>query len=84
MVVFISEFEGRFLVLERRGVMKKIVNNDKEIREKILNSARMAFDEQGFDNTTLEQVICDSSIPKQVFLSYYQSLDTILEIVWSE
>lgn len=58
--------------------------NNNNMRCSIVQTARELFDSQGFDNTTIHDLIDRLDISDTLFFAHFQSLDELLEIVWSE
>lgn len=54
------------------------------LRSSIVQTARELFDSQGYDNTTVHDLVDRLDISDTLFFVYFQSLDELLEIVWSE
>ena len=55
-----------------------------DLRGRIKAAACALFDANGFDNTTVDDVLVQVRIDEQRFSSYFRSLDELLEVVWSE
>lgn len=54
------------------------------LRRRIIDASRFLFQTKGFDNTTVRDLIERLQISEQLFFCYFQSMDEILEVVWSE
>lgn len=59
-------------------------NNDTKMRRDIIAAARLLFQTKGFEKTTLKDLLEKLQISEQVFSEYFQSMDDLLEVVWSE
>lgn len=64
--------------------MKSRLGHDLIIYNQIKNTARILFWSQGFDNTSVSDLIGELNIKLQTFFSYFRSMDELLEAVWSE
>lgn len=64
--------------------MKLRRGDDSEIRDRIKGAACVMFRARGFENTTIADLAKKLSIEEQIFFSYFQSLDELLDVVWSE
>lgn len=53
------------------------------IHHQIVDAARFHFQDKGFDNTTVSDLIESLHITEQTFLKYFQSMDDLLEVVWA-
>jgi len=53
-------------------------------RHEIVQTARLLFNTRGFDQTTLEDLLRALNIGEGVFLENFNSMDQLLEVVWSE
>ena len=58
--------------------------NDPNIHNQIKEAANVLFQTQGFDNTSVTDFVEKLHIEKQTFFIYFQSMDDLLEVVWSE
>ncbi|WP_163337370.1 helix-turn-helix domain-containing protein [Desulfopila sp. IMCC35008] len=66
-------------------MMKEIDSpKNSNLRCIIVQTARELFDSQGFDNTTVHDLVDRLDISDSLFCAYFKSLDELLEIVWSE
>ncbi len=54
------------------------------MRSQIVNTARLFFTTKGFDLTTLEDVMQALNINEEIFRKNFNSMDELLEVVWSE
>lgn len=57
---------------------------DRAIRQKIMETARVLFQRQGFDQTTLQDVTARLQLSEAAVTSVFPSMDDLLEAVWSE
>lgn len=76
-----------FLALrsERRGFMATTrEKGTTESREKIVEAGRHLFGTKGFDKTTIEDLIEIIGTDDEHFFHYFESLDELLEVIWSE
>ena len=64
--------------------MKLEIENYSHMKNRIKEAACALFRSQGFENTTVTQLVGKLQIEEQIFYSYFQSLDELLEVVWSE
>jgi AcrR family transcriptional regulator len=55
-----------------------------DLRQRIIETGRTLFLAQGFEGTTVQDLLDRLDIGEQVFLSFFGSLDELLEVVWSE
>lgn len=51
--------------------------------ESIVETAEMLFQSKGFDNTTADDIIDHLNISENVFFHHFESVDEILELLWS-
>ena len=58
--------------------------NNSELRDDILKVGRKLFQSQGYDNTTLEDIVQELQIQEQHLRELFQSKDDLLEAIWSE
>ena len=56
-------------------IMKK---NSKNTKGKIINAAWKLFYDQGYDDTTIEEIICESGTSKGSFYHYFEGKDALL------
>lgn len=54
------------------------------IREDILKSARQLFKIQGYDQTSLEDILREAAVSRRTFTDIFLSKDDLLEVLWSE
>ena len=54
------------------------------VRERIKETAQALFRLKGFDNTTANDLIEELQMSEQLFRRHFQSMDELLEAVWSE
>lgn len=59
-------------------------NNDPFWRQQILEEARILFQTKGFENTSVSHLVEKLQMSEQMFFSHFQSIDELLEVVWSE
>jgi len=55
-----------------------------DIRSRIKEAARELFRAKGFDNTTVTDLLNRLQIEEHQFFAIFQSMDDLLEAVWSE
>ncbi len=55
-----------------------------DMRTRIKDAARELFHAKGFDDTTVSDLLNKVQIEEQQFLAIFQSMDELLEAVWSE
>lgn len=63
-----------------------IPENDNETswRKQILEDARFLFQTKGFENTSVSVLLERLQMSEQLFFSHFESIDELLEVVWSE
>jgi AcrR family transcriptional regulator len=54
------------------------------LRETIKNTARHLFASVGYEQTTVENILEELSLPGNLFFSLFPSKDELLEELWSE
>lgn len=54
------------------------------LRETIKSTARSLFSSQGYEQTTVENILEELSLPGNLFFSLFPSKDELLEELWSE
>ena len=54
------------------------------IYEQIKEAARVLFWSQGFKSTSVTDLVEYLQIEEHTFFNYFQSMDELLEVVWSE
>jgi len=54
------------------------MKNSKNTKGKIINAAWKLFYEQGYDDTTVEEIICESGTSKGSFYHYFEGKDALL------
>lgn len=64
--------------------MKLQLGDNSPMKNRIKEAATVLFRSQGFENTTVNQLIEKLQIEEQIFFHHFQSLDELLEVVWSE
>ena len=57
---------------------------DLNIYNKIKEAACVLFRSQSFENTSVTDLVEKIHIEEQTFFRYFQSMDELLEVVWSE
>ncbi|HKJ64351.1 MAG TPA: TetR family transcriptional regulator, partial [Desulfopila sp.] len=74
-----------FPVTTRGGkMMQPALTEITMMRSKIVNTARLFFTTKGVDQTTLEDVMQALHINQEIFRKNFNSMDELLEVVWSE
>ncbi len=53
-------------------------------RRHIIEAACHLFRSKGYDNTTLLDLLNMAQVEDRIFFLHFQSLDELLEVVWSE
>ena len=53
-------------------------------RRDIIEAARALFQQQGFDQTTLQDIASSLDLSEATVLACFSSMDELLEAVWSE
>lgn len=53
-------------------------------RRDIIETARVLFRQQGYDQTTLQDITIRLEVSEQAVVVHFPSLDELLEAVWSE
>lgn len=64
--------------------MGYLQRDDSDVCDRIKEAGCVLFRSKGFDNTTVADLLVKVNIEEQVFFSYFESLDELLEVVWSE
>jgi AcrR family transcriptional regulator len=64
--------------------MKPMKEATMPLRETIKSTARRLFSSQGYEQTTVENILEDLSLPDNLFFSLFPSKDALLEELWSE
>lgn len=54
------------------------------LRETIKSTARRLFSSHGYEQTTVENILEELSLPGNLFFSLFPSKDALLEELWSE
>lgn len=54
------------------------------LRRDIMETARSLFQQQGFDQTTLQDITSRLEVSETIVAAYFPSIDDLLEAVWSE
>ena len=60
------------------------LEDDSNIYNQIKEAACVLFRSQGFENTSVSDLIEKLQIEERFFFLYFQSMDELLEVVWSE
>lgn len=58
--------------------------DESNTRKHIKEAACQLFRSKGYDNTTLIDLLKMAQVEDRIFFSHFQSLDELLEVVWSE
>ena len=64
--------------------MKLQPGDDSNVYNQIKETACVLFRSQGFENTSVTDLAGKLQIEEQTFFIYFQSMDELLEVVWSE
>lgn len=64
--------------------MKLQLGEDSITYNQIKEAACLLFRSQGFKNTSVADLAKKLRIEEQTFFRYFQSMDELLEVVWSE
>ena len=64
--------------------MKVQIGDDSNLYNQIKEAGCTLFQSQGFDNTTVSDIVQKLQIREQDFFFYFKSVDELLEVVWSE
>lgn len=64
--------------------MKLRHGDDSTIYNQIKEAACVLFRSQGFENTSVTDLVEKLQVEEQTFFIYFQSMDELLEVVWSE
>lgn len=54
------------------------------LRRDIMETARFLFRQQGFEQTTLQDITARLEVSETAVYAYFSSKDDLLEAVWSE
>jgi len=68
-------------VCQQRRSLK--MGEDQDLRSKILESTHTFFKHQGFENTKIVDICRSLGINRRTFHKYFNSLDEVLEVLWS-
>ncbi len=60
------------------------VSRTEDTRRNILEAARFLFQQQGYDQTTLQDIKARLGLSETTILAFFTSIDDLLEAVWSE
>lgn len=60
------------------------LGNDANIYNQIKEAVCILFRSQKFQNTTVIDLVEELQIDEQSFFMYFQSMDELMEVVWSE
>lgn len=66
---------------QRRRLLK--LDEGQDLPSKILESARIFFKSQGFENTRIVDICRNLDISRRTFHRYFNSLDEVLEVLWT-
>jgi AcrR family transcriptional regulator len=69
---------------QRQSLMTTMKENAIPLREEIKNTARRLFSDYGYEQTTVENILEELSLPGNLFFSLFPSKDELLEELWSE
>lgn len=58
-------------------------SNDQEMYRNIIQTARSLFTNNGFDNTTIDDITISLQISDELFREYFSSLSELLEVLWA-
>jgi len=72
------------LFYQEENIMECLTGAAVDIRSRIKDAARELFRAKGFDNTTVADLLNRLQIEEHQFLAVFQSMDDLLEAVWSE
>ena len=64
--------------------MNRQLHDTLTIRQTLIEAGRSSFTRKGFEGTTIHDVTKLVDIEERVFFSYFESLDDLLEAIWSE
>ena len=64
--------------------MKLRLGDESNIYNQIKKAACVLFRSQSFENTSITDLVEYLQIEEQAFFIYFQSMDELLEVVWSE
>ncbi len=57
---------------------------DTTLKETIKSNARRLFASEGYDQTPVERILDELSLPRHLFFTLFASMDELLEELWSE
>ena len=57
---------------------------DTTLKETIKSTARRLFASEGYDQTPVERILDELSLPRHLFFALFASMDELLEELWSE
>ncbi len=57
--------------------------NDQKMYRNIIQTARSLFINNGFDNTTIDDITISLQISDESFGKYFSSLNELLEVLWA-
>lgn len=60
------------------------LGDDSNIYNQIKEAGCVLFRSQGIENTSVTRLVEKLQIEEQSFFLYFQSIDELLEVVWSE
>ncbi len=58
-------------------------SNDQKMYRNIIQTARSLFINNGFDNTTIDDITISLQISDESFGKYFSSLNELLEVLWA-
>ena len=64
--------------------MKEQIGSESILYNQIKEAGCTLFRSQGFENTSVTDIVQKLQIREQDFFFYFKSVDELLEVVWSE
>ena len=64
--------------------MKEQIGSESILYNQIKEAGCTLFRSQGFENTSVTDIVQKLQIREQDFFLYFKSVDELLEVVWSE
>ena len=64
--------------------MKVQIGDESILYNQIKEAGCTLFRSQGFDNTSVTDIVRKLQIREQDFFTFFKSMDELLEVVWSE
>ena len=61
-----------------------ILEDQNHIRQQIKETARLLFNNMGYDAIELTDIACAINVPEDIIKAHFLSKDELLEAVWSE